>query len=495
MKKSLLKRFLGLVASSAIMMTSVFGVGVFAATKPSETNYCGDIRYTFYDENSDGKFDTLEISGYGPIPTFRTSGDDAAPWRVQRNNIKKVIIDDGIKSIGANSFYEFNYIEEISIPDSVQDIGKGAFYRCSRLESIELPYGIETIESNTFGCCSSLKSITIPETVIEIGSMAFCYCSELKTVVFDGDELTTIGPAAFSGCNFTEFVVPDGVTTVKENVFNGCRKLKKITFPSSVKTLGAKALANCENLYEVYFDCRIPLDFDENWGFEEKYFKKEHTYVNGTCIRCKRNANEKTIPKNDWEEVATDIDLTANGSTVSIEMNLKDTVVPDNVFLSLEGRRIKFVIKTENGFVWTINGKDITEPKQVNLGVKFVKNIIPTSVVKRYSVDNQFVEIELAGNGDFGFAADLTVDVGTENNGKTAVLYFYNEEVNNNVLELVETAKIEDGKVTFTLTHASNYVIDIYGEGNGTGKEDEFDDGVIIDFAAGENLIVEEIIL
>lgn len=496
MKKRFLKRFSSAVASFAMMMTAVilpaFRVDVFAATKPRETYFCGDLRYTFSDEDYDGAFDTLTIQGYGPMPTFKTSGDDAAPWRVQKNNITSVIIEDGVKSIGANAFYEFTYLEEISVPNSVKSIGKGAFYKCSSLESIKIPYGVDTIENSSFGGCYALESVTIPETVTIIDKMAFCYCLNLKNINFKGNEIEIIEAAAFSGCGFKEFDIPDGVVTVKENAFNGCKNLEAISFPGSVKTIGTKVLSNCPELDEVYFNCKIPLDYDEDWGFDEKYFRKEHTYVSGTCVRCGRDENEKTIEKNDWDIVAADIDLSLNGSTVNVEMNSKDTTVPYEVFRALEGRRIDFVAKTDTGFVWSVNGRDVYSPKKVNLGVKTVKNEIPTSVIRRYSVDDNYKEIELAGSGEFGFKANLTIDVGTENNDKTAVLYYYDEDVNNNALELIETTTVKDGKVTFPFTHASTYMVDIYGEGSGNN---EIDDGVIIDFAAGEEIFAEEIIL
>ena len=50
-----------------------------------------------------------------------------------------------------------------------------------------------------------------------------------------------------------EITVPDGVTEIAENVFEGCKKLKRITLPASLTVIGAWAFCGCKKLTEVTF--------------------------------------------------------------------------------------------------------------------------------------------------------------------------------------------------------------------------------------------------
>ena len=62
---------------------------------------------------------------------------------------------------------------KVVIPDGVTSIGERAFTWCESLESISIPDSVTNIESFAFSDCSSLKSITIPDSVTSIGWYAF----------------------------------------------------------------------------------------------------------------------------------------------------------------------------------------------------------------------------------------------------------------------------------------------------------------------------------
>ena len=56
--------------------------------------------------------------------------DGWRPWENYEFEIKKVVISDGITSIGKNAFAMFINLESIEIPDSVTKIGDSVFYYC-----------------------------------------------------------------------------------------------------------------------------------------------------------------------------------------------------------------------------------------------------------------------------------------------------------------------------------------------------------------------------
>ena len=53
-----------------------------------------------------------------------------APWYSQRDKIKKVVIENGVTSIGSSAFSYCSGLTSITIPNSVTSIGVSAFYNC-----------------------------------------------------------------------------------------------------------------------------------------------------------------------------------------------------------------------------------------------------------------------------------------------------------------------------------------------------------------------------
>ena len=101
---------------------------------------------------------------------------------------ENVIVDEGIKRIGAYTFSNNPDIKNVVLPESLVCIGNNAFADCTSLTSITLPSNLQTIEWNAFKNCTSLTTINIPSTVTIIGDVVFDGCKNLKTVYFNADE-------------------------------------------------------------------------------------------------------------------------------------------------------------------------------------------------------------------------------------------------------------------------------------------------------------------
>ena len=101
---------------------------------------------------------TLTISGTGDMKRFPW---DETPWQANCNQIKTVIIKDGVTSIGDYAFNRCSNLTAIDIPDSVVDIRYGAFYGCSSLTNINFPSGVTSVASSLFEGCSSLTNMVI----------------------------------------------------------------------------------------------------------------------------------------------------------------------------------------------------------------------------------------------------------------------------------------------------------------------------------------------
>ncbi len=191
------------------------------ASEPTETapgysgdRYCPDCDkvvekgYTYWIEDNltwklyaDG---TLNISGKGAMKDYN-SDDNPSPASQKKDSEKKVVIEDGVTSIGDSAFSYCSSLTNITIPDSVTSIGDSAFSGCWDLTSITIPDSITTIGESAFSGCSGLTSITIPNSVTSIGAYAFSNCRSLTSITIP-DSVTSIGNSSFSYCISLELV-------------------------------------------------------------------------------------------------------------------------------------------------------------------------------------------------------------------------------------------------------------------------------------------------
>ena len=64
--------------------------------------------------------------------------------------------------------------------------------------------------------------------------------------------VTSIGDCAFYGCRkLTDITIPNSVTSINSTAFYGCDGLVDITIPSSIISIGSFAFQNCNNLASV----------------------------------------------------------------------------------------------------------------------------------------------------------------------------------------------------------------------------------------------------
>ena len=204
-----------------------------------------------------------------------------SPCEEKIKNVEKVIIKEGITSIGDWVFYGCSSLANVEIPNSVTSIGESAFSGCNSLTSIAIPNSVTIIKNGTFSGCSGLTSITIPEGVTSIGKSAFSGCSGLTSVIIpEGvitienstfkdcssitsitipEGVTSIGSYAFARCSsLTSITIPEGVTSIENSAFSNCSSLTDITIPSSVTSIGSYVFLYCSNLTSIIIQEGVP---------------------------------------------------------------------------------------------------------------------------------------------------------------------------------------------------------------------------------------------
>ena len=181
-----------------------------------EKQQCGK---TAYWEVKDG---TLTISGSGAVDNYDSAKQ--RPWNESSLEINKVVVEDGITSVGDFAFYGMTNLAEIVLADSVTSIGTYAFKNCSSLKEIILPKELTEIKESAFYGCAKLTSIAMPETVKKIGDYAFSRCTALKAISFKGDA-PEIAQYAFNKVTADVSYIAGNTTWTDENKINYGGKL------------------------------------------------------------------------------------------------------------------------------------------------------------------------------------------------------------------------------------------------------------------------------
>ena len=152
---------------------------------------------------------------------------------LNNNLVTKLVIPDGVTSIGDYTFVNCDSLISVTIPDSVTSIGSQAFRHCELLTSVIIPDSVTSIGKEAFGNCSSLTSIDIPDSVISISEQAFRDCSSLKKVNIS-DSVNRISDYAFLNCkNLTSVSVGKNVRIIDYGAFKGCYNLEIVYYRGS----------------------------------------------------------------------------------------------------------------------------------------------------------------------------------------------------------------------------------------------------------------------
>lgn len=189
-------------------------------------------------------------------------------------SLKKLSLPSSVRTIGEYAFREAA-LEDVVMPEKLEIIKRFAFYNCKNLQAADIPQNVIGIEDEAFSGCGELTQFIIPDKVENVGRILNS-CPKLRIVhigsavkSFDGffgndsslqffsvsennhyyraiggvlytKDLTSIVrcPPALSS---DDFVLGNDITSIQDNAFRECAKIRKIRLPEGIRVIGSGA--------------------------------------------------------------------------------------------------------------------------------------------------------------------------------------------------------------------------------------------------------------
>ena len=132
---------------------------------------------------------------------------------------------------------------------------------------------VVSVEASAFLNNTAITSVVLPDGITSIGENAFNGCESLTSVTFGkNSQLSSIGPGAFNYCYSLESItIPESVTNIGSEAFNYCCGLRSVTFGenSQLTSIGDYAFLGCYSLESITIPASVTSIGE--WAFVECY--------------------------------------------------------------------------------------------------------------------------------------------------------------------------------------------------------------------------------
>lgn len=179
---------------------------------------------------------------------------------IHKEFLENVTITSGT-ALEKDAFKNSLSLASITLPETLESIGDGAFAGCALLTNIELPASLTEMGKGVFFGCSALQSVTLAAGNTEFaaedgvlynaGKTTLLVVPAQKTAFTIPASVARIDDYAFANGRLTGIVVPDTVTAIGPNAFNGCAALESLTLPASIGRLDNSIFVGCTSLKSV----------------------------------------------------------------------------------------------------------------------------------------------------------------------------------------------------------------------------------------------------
>lgn len=379
--------------------------------------------------------------------------------RGDENGVVEIPDDLGITMIYQAAFYFNEYVKKVIIPEGVESIGYAAFYGMDQLEEVVLPSTVKTIEEWAFGWNPKLKIINL-ENVVTIGNLSF-YNSpmiqnvDLSNTYFIGDRafygneyLTTIDIRNAGYVGYAAFAYNSSLTTINMSEktglglqsFAGCRSLVEVSIPTD--HVGVYSFANCSSLRSVTFTNDVNIigfgAFYNCTGLENVSYLGTVYEIGPSAFAACSKLKSVTIPNGLEILDTTAYANCSNVTRVLVSADARIKSIARGVFGGC-AKLISFEVEDGNKYFSSHSGilydKSGTELLIVPAGLSMETFNVPTRVKKiaDYAFSHNsnlriisLNNVEIIGEGAFYYCNKLTtINYGTSLKEVGAMAFYY----------------------------------------------------------------------
>lgn len=266
----------------------------------------------------------LRIYGWGGMDDFFY--EYSVPWKSYRSQIKTVVIEEGVASIGEHAFYDCKCLTQIIIPDSVTRVGYSAFGKCSSLTMVAY-LGSDEQYNNMFIDTGNSYFVEKVASVLHYGdygdNIEWFLTSTGKLLIQGTGPMNEKKWVPWDDTDFRTLVksieIKGTITSIRSRAFQSFDDLTMVKFNNNIKTIGEDAFGGYDSIKDLYFSGDIKdwcsIEFVD--GQSNPLNISENFYVNN----CRINENF-VIPDN----INTINDYAFYGFS-----GFKSIVIPDSV--------------------------------------------------------------------------------------------------------------------------------------------------------------------
>jgi hypothetical protein len=242
--------------------------------------------------------------------------------------LTNIELPESLNSIG-NAFKDCTGLTNIKLPKSLTSIGDQVFEGCKNLAEITvdknnpafcaidgvmfdkamttllwfpegkkgryaIPDGITGIKIDAFGNDCRLTSISFPKSFLYFNPYSLDQisdnltdiavselnpvCCSIDGVLFDKDKSELILYPRKKGK--TTYIIPDGIQSIGDDAFNGCKRLVNIVLPESIRSIGDYAFEGCKRLKTITLSNKLRYAIEYVIS-DRKKFQKIFTSLSG----------------------------------------------------------------------------------------------------------------------------------------------------------------------------------------------------------------------
>ncbi len=166
---------------------------------------------------------------------------------------------DKVNYVGTNAFESTSGLKTVNFSRNsvLQTVSNSAFLN-SGITSIDLSQAKNLLKINdqAFKGCSSLVEVKVPKSLKEVGNNVFGqanvstgqsngYCTSLQTIDLSSTQLTTLPNNLFQGCtSLANVKLPSTLTSIGDSAFQNTPSLQTISIPDNVSSIGNSAFGS-----------------------------------------------------------------------------------------------------------------------------------------------------------------------------------------------------------------------------------------------------------